>query len=125
MIRSEDADPAVVADRDLIARMAAGDAMALGVLYDRHGGAAFGHALRILRDRSLAEAAVQEAFLGAWRNAGRYDASGPGVRTWLLVIVHHRIIDTVRKRRPESDLPSDGPPPAGVVMQDIWPEGGR
>lgn len=103
-------------------RIAGGDATALGVLYDRHGPSAFGLALRIVRDRSLAEDVVQEAFLGAWRNAGRYDATRAEVRTWIMAIVHHRSIDVVRKRRPESDLPADGPSPPGLVTPDIWPE---
>ncbi len=122
MSGSDDADRTAAADRDLVARIGAGDAEALGFLYDRHGAAAFGLALRIVRDRSLAEDAVQDAFLGVWRNAGRYDASRAEVRTWIMAIVHHRSIDVIRKRRPESDLPTEGRSPAGLVMPDIWPE---
>ncbi len=118
----EDADLTQVADRDLMARLATGDARALGFVYDRHGSAAFGLALRIVRDRSHAEDVVQEAFLGVWRNAGRYDGSRAEVRTWIMAIVHHRSIDVVRKRRPVSDLPVDGPSPAALITPDLWPE---
>jgi len=55
----EDADLTHVADRDLMARIATGDARALGFVHDRHGSAAFGLALRIVRDRSHAEDVVQ------------------------------------------------------------------
>ena len=115
-------DLTALADRDLMARMVAGDAAALGTLYDRHGRAALGLALQIIRDHPLAEDAVQEAFLGVWRSAGRFDGSRAEVRTWIMAIVHHRSIDVVRKRRPESDLPTDGPTPVAMVMPDVWPE---
>ena len=49
---------------------------------------------------TLAEDVVQDAFLGAWRNAARYVEGRGSVKTWLLSIVHHRAIDAVRRRRP-------------------------
>jgi RNA polymerase sigma-70 factor (ECF subfamily) len=39
-----------------------------------------------------------------------------------MAIVHHRSIDVIRKRRNESDLPTDGRSPASLVMPDVWPE---
>lgn len=115
-------DPTQLADLPLIRLVAADDATALGVLYDRHGSAAFGLALRITRDPSLAEDAVQDAFLGVWRNARRYDASRGGVRTWIMAIVHHCSVDVIRRRRPVSELPVDGLAPTSLVQPDIWPE---
>ena len=85
-------------------------------------GAALGLALQIVRDPALAEDAVQEAFLGVWRSAGKYDGSRAQVRTWIMAIVHHRSIDVVRKRRPESDLPTEGTTPTALVVPDVWPE---
>ena len=55
--------------------------------------------------RRLAEDVVQDAFLGAWRNAARYVEGRGSVKTWLLSIVHHRAIDAVRRRRPTTELP--------------------
>ena len=49
-----------LSDASLIARCAAGDDLALASLYDRYGRSAYGLALRIVRDGSLAEDAVQE-----------------------------------------------------------------
>ena len=54
---------------------------------------------------TLAEDVVQDAFLGAWRNAARYVEGRGSVKTWLLAIVHHRAIDAVRRRRPTTELP--------------------
>lgn len=66
---------------------------------------------------------VQDAFLGAWRNAGRYAESRVRVKTWLLAIVHHRAVDAVRRRRPTVELPEreDIPSPQ-MTLPDLWPE---
>ena len=82
---------------------------------------AYSIALRITADASLAEDVVQDAFLGAWRNAGRYVEGRGSVKTWLLSIVHHRAVDAVRRRRPTTELPDreDVPPPA-LQLPDLW-----
>jgi len=93
------------------------------MLYDRYKTMTYSLALRITSDPSLAEDAVQEAFLGVWRNASRYSAGRASARTWIMAITHHRAIDVLRRRRPTSELPeTDMPPPAGLVMPDVWPE---
>ena len=74
---------------------------ALQDLYDRYRTMAYSIALRITADASLAEDVVQDAFLGAWRNAARYVEGRGSVKTWLLSIVHHRAVDAVRRRRPD------------------------
>ena len=82
---------------------------------------AYSIAYRITADASLAEDVVQDAFLGVWRNAGRYVEGRGSVKTWVLSIVHHRAVDAVRRRRPTSELPEreDVPPPA-LQLPDIW-----
>ena len=111
------------ADDVVLARVASADLDALGLLYDRYASIAFGLAVRMTGDRSLAEDVVQEAFLGAWRHADRYAAQRGSVRTWLLAIVHHRAIDAVRRRRPTAELPDpDGPQPTAFAVPDMWPE---
>ena len=82
---------------------------------------AYSIALRITADASLAEDVVQEAFLGVWRNAGKYVTGRGSVKTWLLAIVHHRAVDAVRRRRPTTELPEreEVPPPA-LQLPDIW-----
>ena len=84
---------------------------------------AYGFALRITGDASLADDVVQEAFVGAWRNAGRYATERGSVKTWLLAIVHHRAIDAIRRRRPTSELPEhEEAPPPSLTLPDVWSE---
>jgi RNA polymerase sigma factor (sigma-70 family) len=88
---------AETSDESLLARVAGGDEAALGELYDRFGRVAYGLALRVLRDERLAEDAVQEAFLGIWRQAASYRADRAKAQTWVLTLVHRRAVDLVRR----------------------------
>ena len=102
-------------------RLASGDLGALDLLYEQYGAMAFSIAYRITGDRSAAEDVVQDAFLGAWRNAGRYADARGTVRTWLLAIVHHRAIDAIRRRRPTVELPdSEANLPDTLTLPDAW-----
>lgn len=106
-----------------LARVAGGDLDALEELYDRYRTMAYSISYRMTGDASLAEDVVQEAFLGAWRNADRYTVQRGSVKTWLLAIVHHRAIDAIRRRRPTTELPEpEVPPPVELWAPDIWPE---
>jgi RNA polymerase sigma factor (sigma-70 family) len=86
-----------LSDEALLALVSRGDEPALGELYDRYGRVAYGLALRIVRDRALAEDAVQEAFLGVWRSAGSFLADHGKPSTWILTLVHRRAVDLVRR----------------------------
>jgi RNA polymerase sigma-70 factor (ECF subfamily) len=111
------------ADRAVLVRVAAGDLHALDDLYERYKTMAYSIAYRITNDATLAEDVVQDAFLGAWRNADRYITGRGSVKTWLMAIVHHRAIDAVRRRRPTQELPEreDVPPPQ-MRLPDVWGE---
>ena len=63
----------------------------------RHRSACLVLARRVLRDHQMAEDAVQEAFLDAWRQAARYDAARSTELGWLLTLTHRRAVDRVRK----------------------------
>jgi RNA polymerase sigma factor (sigma-70 family) len=96
-----------LSDEALVALAARRDEAALGALYDRFGRVAYGLALRIVRDRGLAEDAVQEAFMTVWRNADRFMPERAKASTWILTFVHRRAVDLVRReeRRRTEPLP--------------------
>jgi len=114
-------------DEQLVGRLAAGpDEAALSELYDRYQGAMYGLAMRITNDTGLAQDAVQEAFVGVWRNAARYAEGRASVRTWILSITHHRAIDMLRRRRATSPLPeAEEPVGESLTTPDVWPEVAR
>ena len=122
-VRLRQATPADDADREVLERVAGGQLDALDTLYDRYRTMAYSIALRITTDPTLAEDVVQEAFLGAWRNAGRYAESRASVKTWFLAIVHHRAIDSIRRRRPTTELPDHAEAPSpSLTLPDVWSE---
>jgi RNA polymerase sigma factor (sigma-70 family) len=84
-------------DAVLVERLAGGDGEALAALYDRHGSACYGLARKITANDTLAEDAVQEAFLGMWRTPAAYQRGRGTVRTWLLGLTHHKAVDLVRR----------------------------
>lgn len=111
-------------DASLLDRLAAGaDESALSELYDRYQAQMYGLAVRITGDAALAQDAVQDAFVGIWRNAARYSTQRGSARTWVLSITHHRAIDILRRRRTVSSLPeAEGAGGEALVVPDIWPE---
>jgi len=66
--------------------------------YRAYGAELFGFACRSLGDNGLAEEAVQETFLRAWRAADRYDPAIAPLRTWLYSIMRNVVIDLSRAR---------------------------
>lgn len=112
--------PADDADREVFERIADGQIDALEDLYDRYRTMAYSVAFRITSDAAVAEDVVQDGFVAAWRNAGRYGEVRGSVKTWLLAIVHHRAIDALKGRPPTSDPPDSHE--ASPALPDIWPE---
>ena len=100
-------DLALLSDEALLALVSRGDEAALGSLYDRYGKPAYRLALRILRDPSLAEDAVQDAFLTVWRTASAYRPERAKASTWLLTLVHRRTVDFVRREQRRRTDPLD------------------
>jgi RNA polymerase sigma factor (sigma-70 family) len=105
-------------DLDLITACATGDEQALGSLYDRYGKVAYAVALRVLRDATLAEDAVQEAFLAVWRQAATYDPARGKASTWILTFVHRRAVDLVRRQHRFQALPAELEAAAPVTSVD-------
>jgi RNA polymerase sigma factor (sigma-70 family) len=112
-----------LSDEAVVALIARSDQDALAELYDRFGRVAYGLAVRVLRDEKLAEDAVQEAFLSAWRNADRFIPERAKASTWLLTFVHRRAVDLVRRedRRRVEPLPESSEPAlGGSTEEDVW-----
>jgi RNA polymerase sigma-70 factor, ECF subfamily len=95
---------------DLLRRLAEGDAQALGAFYDAYAGLVNGLALRILRDQSEAEDVVQEVFVQAWRQAGRFDPARGTPEAWLCTIARTRSLDRLRRRAARREDPGDAAP---------------
>src|SRR5262249_51329309 len=94
----------VAKDAVLMERMRAGDNDALGQLYDRYSGIVYSVALRVLSDTGAAEDVLQEVFLQLWRNPGVFDSNRGSLGAWLAVIARNRAIDSLRKRKPETEV---------------------
>lgn len=111
-----------LSDEALLALASRADENALGELYDRYGRVAYGLALRIVRDRALAEDAVQEAFLAVWRSAGAFLAEQGKPSTWILTLVHRRAVDIVRReeRRRADPLVDFVPTTGEATDEEAW-----
>jgi RNA polymerase sigma factor (sigma-70 family) len=112
-----------LSDEAVVALAARSDQSALAELYDRFGRVAYGVALRILRDEKLAEDAVQEGFLTAWRSAASFRPERGKASTWLLTLVHRRAVDLVRRedrRRAEPLHETVEAAPTGSAEEDAW-----
>ncbi len=80
----------------LIAGVALRDRSAFSLLYEHTSAKLFGVCLRILKDRALAEDALQEVFIKVWHNADRFAAGGYSPMTWLITIARNHAIDRLR-----------------------------
>jgi len=69
-------------ERDLIARVVAGDREAERLLYDRHAARVYRLAYRITGDADLALDAVQETFIRVFRDLARFEARST-LATWI------------------------------------------
>jgi RNA polymerase sigma-70 factor (ECF subfamily) len=111
-----------LSDEALVALAARSEQSALAELYDRYGRPAYGLALRVVRDESLAEDAVQEAFLTVWRTAARFVPEKGKASTWILTLVHRRAVDVVRReqRRRTDSLEQAPEPGGGAADEEAW-----
>ena len=122
---------AAARDLDLMRRISEADEEAFRTLFRRHAPTAAALAVRIVRQRFIAEEIVQEAFLAVWRAPAAFDPSRGSVRSWLLGLVHHRAVDAVRReeaqrRRAETAVAEavivDGDPAPLVVEEAALPQ---
>jgi RNA polymerase sigma-70 factor, ECF subfamily len=87
-------------DEALIGRIAAGDRLAMKVLFARHHVRIYRFVLRLVRDAALAEDLLSEVFLDVWRQAASFEARSTAP-TWLLAIARFKALSSLRRRGEE------------------------
>jgi RNA polymerase sigma-70 factor (ECF subfamily) len=80
--------------------------------YAAHAAELYGFAVRSLADPGLAEEAVQETFLRAWRAGERFDPQIGSLRTWLFAILRNVVIDLGRARAVRPSVAEGGIEPS-------------
>lgn len=92
-------------DRVLVEQAREGRLEAFNQLVEAYQDYLFSMTVRVVRDRDVAEEAVQEAFFSAYRNLDRF--SGKSFRAWLTRIAVNAAHDILRKRarRPSEPYP--------------------
>jgi RNA polymerase sigma-70 factor (ECF subfamily) len=89
-------------DEYLLASVADGSSAALETLFSRHQAVVYRFVLRLTKNPSIAEEAVNEVFLDVWRGAGKFEGRCK-VSTWLLAIARHKALAAFRNGK-ESQL---------------------
>ena len=119
------AGAAEVADEAaLLARLRAGDRAAFAALVDRHGGPLLRLAMTFVKDRAVAEEAVQETWLAALDGLDAFEGRS-SLRTWLFQILANRARTRfTRELRsvPFSALPGAGE--GGEAGPDLFDQAG-
>ena len=87
--------PATAADDQLVRAVAAGERAALELLYRRHAPWLAARLAARTSSRDLAEEALQDTFLAAWRGARNYHGTGE-VPAWLWGIARRRLASLAR-----------------------------
>lgn len=89
-------------DERLVDRIVKRDPTAYAQFYDRHAPRILGLLLRGLRNRADAEDVLQDVFCQVWRKAAQYTPHRSSPEVWLTLIARSRLLDFVRRKRPES-----------------------
>lgn len=109
---------------DLLARCALRDRQAFRDLYARTSAKLYGVTLRILRDRSEADEALQEVYVKIWQRADRYVPGSYSPISWLVAVARNHCLDVLRARKPRSedidmalDIADAGPDPERAAVE--------
>lgn len=91
----------------LINRVAMGDRAAFAALYQATSPRLFAICLRVLKDKSDAEEALQEIYVKVWQRARTFATGAGAPLTWLSAIARNHAIDIIRARKPAADTIDD------------------
>jgi len=97
-------------DYALLKRMAIGEQAALEELIRRHERRLYQLAYRLLKDPLETEDALQEVFLKAYENAGRFQPIST-VKAWLNRITANHCLNRLRERVPQDSLDDEDKAP--------------
>jgi RNA polymerase sigma-70 factor (ECF subfamily) len=106
-------------DRALVRLVRLADEDAFRALFRRYGPLAKGLAYRVVRQRSMAEEIVQEAFLALWKDPESYREDRGSFRSWLMATVHHRAVDLVRREEAQRRRGLERQAETEAVEEDI------
>lgn len=111
---------AIDSDEAVLARIAAGDRLAMRMLYDRMSSPLYRFLQVRMRDRFEAADVMQETFLEVWRGAARFEGRS-SVRTWIYGIARNRAVDRLRRSgreliaEPDETVADEAPDPEAVA----------
>ncbi len=94
--------------KQLLGRVALKDRAAFRELYALTSPKLFGICLRLLKDRSESEDALQEIYVKIWHGAGSYSQRGLSPISWLAAVTRNHAIDILRARKPQTDELDEG-----------------
>ena len=84
-------------DEVLIGRIAAGERLAMQVLFARHHVRVYRFVLRLVRNEAVAEDLVSDVFLDVWRQAGKFEGRS-AASTWILSIARFKALSALRRK---------------------------
>ena len=90
-----------------LAACAAGDRQAMHRLYGQEGARLLGVALRIVRQRALAEDIVHDACVNIWTRAASFDPARGSARGWIYSVARHLALNAVRDGQREVAVDED------------------
>ncbi|MGD9700826.1 MAG: RNA polymerase sigma factor [Acidimicrobiia bacterium] len=112
-----------------VERFRSGDADAVRPVYAEFGRLVFAVSMRVLGQRELAEEAVQQTFVQAWRSASTFEPDRE-MAPWLVTIARRAAIDIQRRERrrahvalddaPAGDSSLVALPPSAEQIDTVW-----
>lgn len=103
-------------ERELMTRLASGDADAVRDVYRLFARPVYSMGLRMTGSAETAEELTQDVFVAAWRKAAAYDPARGRLSTWLLTIAHNVAVDRLRREAAR-------PQRSGVQVEELTGHG--
>ena len=118
MMKQEDR----AADRELMRRIAGGEASAYTILYRRLAPTLIAIAYSILRDQTEAEDTVQETLVHVWKKADTYDSTRSTLSTWAVMVSRSKAIDRLRARARRTRKLEEAGAEAAITIDQFAPD---